>query len=112
MANYITNSSGVRLSIRAITARPFANTKKIVSRLLDGSYAVQQIGTAAVRVDITVVVADKTALDAICANCEPITLNHYGTIYTGVIQSEEIAWEPAMIANRWYRGAFSLVVTE
>lgn len=108
--NYITNSAGARLNIRALTARPFTNTKKIVSRMLDGNYTVQQMGVGAGRVEITAIVADKTQLDAICASCEPITLTHYGKTYYGVIQSEEITWEPVMIGNRWYRGSFSLVV--
>ena len=110
--NYITDSAGARLNIRALTARPFANTRKIISRMLDGNYTVQQIGDSNGRVEITVIVADKTRLDAICATCEPITLTHYGRTYYGVIQSEEIAWEPVMIGNRWYRGSFSLVVIE
>ena len=112
MANYITDSSGTRLSVKAIIARPFSKTRKIVSELLDGSYSVQQINAASKRVDITVVVASKTALDAICESGEQITLTHYGTSYTGIIQSEEIIWEPAMISNSWYRGTFSLVVIE
>lgn len=112
--NYITNSDLETLAeVRAFTARPHASTKKIVSKMLDGSMTVQQISSAAaVTVDVVVYVTDKTALDTLCADCEIITINHFGTAYTGIISSEEIRWEPMIMSDAIYKGEFSLAVIE
>ena len=112
MANYITRSSGVRINIRTLIVRPLSETRKILTQLLDGTYTVQQIGSAATKLDITVTATDKSELDEICSNCETITVNRYGTAYTGIISSEGITWEPVTPGNRYYRGTFSVAVIE
>lgn len=112
MANYITRSSGVRINIRTLIVRPLSETRKILTQLLDGTYTVQQIGSAATKLDITVTTTDKSELGEICSICETITVNHYGTAYTGIISSEGITWEPVIPGNRYYRGTFSVAVIE
>ena len=111
MKNNITKQNGDRLAILALTVRPYRDTKKIVTQMLDGSYSVQQIGLESKTNEISVCVSDKVELDAICATCETISVYHYGTTYTGVISSERINWEPLLPGDSYYKGSFSLVVT-
>lgn len=110
MSNYITNSEGTRLPIRTLQVRPIRNTRKIVTRLLDGSNTIQQVGSESIQLDITVQVYDKAPLDAVCASGETITVMHFGTSYTGVISTESIVWIPAMPGDRYYTGTFSMLV--
>ena len=110
MANYITNAIGTRLAIRTLQVRPNSNTRKIVTRLLDGSHAVQQVGSEATQLEVTVQVYDKTELDAICASCAQITVYHFGTEYTGIISSDAITWVPGISGNRFYTGTFMVMV--
>lgn len=110
MANYIINAIGTRLAIRTLQVRPNQSTKKITTRLLDGSHTVQQVGNVATQLEVTVQVNDKTELDAICASCEQITVYHYDAEYTGIISSDDIAWAPVMPGNRFYTGTFTVMV--
>lgn len=112
MNNNITKTNGVRLDVKGLTVRPVRSTKKIVTQMLDGSHSVQQIGGQAIRIQVSICVTDKSELDAICASCETISVYHYGATYTGVIDSEEITWEPLLKGDTMYKGSFSLVVTE
>ena len=110
MKNNITTVNGERLDIKALTVRPERKTIKIVTKMLDGSSSVQQIGDQATTAEISVCVTDKTELDAICAACDAISIYHYGTTYTGIITSEMIAWEPLLPGDTYYKGTFSLAV--
>lgn len=112
MKNNITNQNGDRIELQALTVRPFRDTKKIVTQMLDGSYSVQQTGAESKVNEISVCVSDKSELDAICASCETIHVYHFGTTYTGIISSERINWGPLLKGNNYYKGTFSLVVTE
>lgn len=112
MSNYLADINGNRLSACALTVRPKAATRKIITQMLDGSHTVQQIGTAATSLKVTAVVRDKAELDTICATCAPIRVAHYGKTYTGIIADEAIDWEPVMVGDRWYRGAFEVLGME
>lgn len=111
MKNYIAKQSVDRIELLALSVRPNRSTKKIVTKMLDGSSSVQQIGNESKSTDITICVTDKQELDAICASCEQVTVYHYGEYYTGVISSEAIQWAPLLPGDRVYKGSFSLVVT-
>lgn len=110
MRNHIRKTNADRIDTLAISVRPKAETTKIVKKMLDGSYTVQQIGSSGVTLEITVCVSDKDPLDQICASCEGIIVHHYGKEYQGVISSEAISWEPLLAGDSVYKGMFSLVV--
>ena len=110
MRNHISKINGDRIETLAISVRPKSETTKIVKKMLDGSYTVQQIGNPGVSLDITVCVSDKDTLDQICASCEAIIIYHYGKEYQGVISSEAISWAPLLAGDSVYKGTFSLVV--
>lgn len=112
MANYITDIYSNKISCRGLQVRPNRDTLKIVTRMLDGQYSVQQIGTQATTLAITLSVQDKTALDKICSTCEPIMIYHFDKIYTGIITSPSIIWTPALVMDLWYQGMFELAVSE
>ena len=53
MANYITDIYSNKISCRGLQVRPNRDTMKIVTRMLDGQYSVQQIGTQATTLAVT-----------------------------------------------------------
>lgn len=110
MKNYIQKANESRADILALSVRPARESKKIVTQMLDGSYSVQQIGNQAISLEITVCVTDKSEMDLISATCEKIVVYHYGMTYTGIISSDKISWEPLLPGDRYYKGAFSMVV--
>ena len=112
MSNFLTTLAGERIEGAGLTVRPNSDTVKVVSRFLDGSYSIQQIGQPAVTLQITVAVRDKSVLDGICGTCAPIKVYHYNKVYTGIISSTAITWSPVIVGNRRYRGAFEVSVTE
>ena len=111
MSNYITTLTGTRIEGKALTVRPNENTIKIVTRMLDGSHSVQQIGSAANKLQVTFSVADKTTMNSICSTCEPIKIYHFQKVYTGIISSQDIAWSPLIPSDARYQGTFEVVVT-
>ena len=90
MANYITDLNNIRISCRGLQVRPNRDSMKVVTRMLDGQYSVQQVGSQATTLAVTLSVQDKTEMDDICATCEPIKIYHYDKIYTGIITSPSI----------------------
>jgi len=111
MSNHLETLTGTRIQGKGLTVRPSDDTIKIVTRLQDGTYTVQQIGSAATKLQISVSVTDKTILNGLCSTCEPIKVYHFGKIYTGYISSQSIAWSPMIPGDAVYQGTFELVVT-
>ena len=111
MSNYIERLTGTRIQGKGLTVRPNSDTIKISTRLLDGTYTVQQIGSAATKLQISISVAEKAVLNDICSTCEPIKVYHFGKIYTGYISSQAINWSPLIPGDLVYQGTFEIVVT-
>jgi len=112
MANYITDINGNRIACKGLQVKPNSDTLKVVTRMLDGQFSVQQVGTAAVTLQVTLQVTDKTDLDEICATCEPIYFYHYTKRYLGIITSQAITWQQTFILGMWYQGTFDIAVSE
>jgi len=112
MANYINDTLGNRIVCRALQVKPNRDTIKINTRMVDGQFSIQQIGTAATSPQVSVTVQDKDELDDICETCEPIVIYHFTKRYTGIISSQAITWEPALIMGMWYKGTFEVAVSE
>jgi hypothetical protein len=112
MANYIEDSLSNRIPCRGLQVKPNNDTIKISTRMLDGQYSIQQIGTDATTLQVSLTVLDKDEMNEICATCEPISIYHYTKKYTGIISSQAITWQQALIMGMWYQGTFELAVSE
>ncbi len=112
MTNYVTNDSGTLIYCRGLQVRPKSSTTKITSRMLDGTYTIQQIGNAATALQVTVNVIDKTTFNGICETCAPIYIYHFNKRYQTIITSPEISWEPNTIGNDNFKGSFEAAVIE
>ncbi len=89
---------------------------KVESRLLDGSYHFQTIGEPGTVVDVEAMFswASKDTLDAHAAGGEMVRVETAESYWVGVIRDVP-AWElsrPGPVAQRLYRGAFTLAVAE
>jgi len=113
MQNYITDDAGTLIYCRGLQVRPTRSTGKITSKLLDGSFTVQQISTnEATTLQVTVGVISKATFDAACASCEPLYIYHFDKRYHAIITSQEISWEPVATGNDNYRGTFEAAAIE
>jgi hypothetical protein len=109
---YITDLSGNRLAYRGLTVIDNNETLKIKTKMLDGSWSIQQIGSAAKTLTVSVIVQDTSELDDICESCESIKIYHTRKIYTGIISSESISWVKLAPGIDKRRGTFELTVSE
>lgn len=92
--------------------RPRTNVKKVVTRLLGGSYTVQQIGTGATSVDIQLVCSKETReqIEDISLNGGVLTAIWDEDSWSGVIEDEEIDWEPFSHGSYAEQVSFTLLV--
>ncbi len=109
--NYIADQSGNKLAYRGLSVLPVSDTLKIKTRMNDGSYTVQQIGSAAKMLTVSFIVTDTAAMDAVCESCEPIMVYTLDKIYTGIISSTAIIWIRIAPGIKKWRGTFELTVS-
>lgn len=108
--NKITDINGSLIAYRGLTVTPECDTMKIKTRMLDGSWSIQQIGDETTKLNVSIAVTDMAALNVVCNLCMAIQIHTRDKIYTGIISSTSIAW--ARISRNWIRGSFELAVSE
>jgi len=114
--DFISDTNGAVFSGILASAKASSSVRLIETRMLDGSFTVQTIGSAATWVSVEFYCSTETRrlLQLFAHSGQPVRVGYRDRIWTGLIRGGEIQWE------RWTRNhrelqeklRFEVLVTE
>ena len=111
MANTITTYDDTLFAGTLTKARDSQNSQFIKKRLLDGTYNIQTIGSAARTIDVEFYcdIEVRRDLEDAAAAGDLIKVNYEDRIWTGLIDNADVKWDPFVDTEE--RVTFVLLVT-